>query len=69
MEIETLARMAGQISANFAGLTDDQAVTRIADHLKSFWTPAMLDELGDYAHAHPTEIDPRVTTALSRLGV
>ena len=67
MRIETLTRMAGQIAANCVGLTDEQAVARITDHLRAFWTPAMIAELADFERAHPGDLDPRVSTALSIL--
>ena len=40
--------MSGQIAANCAGLTDEQSVTRISDHLRAFWTPVMIAELHAY---------------------
>ncbi len=67
MRIETLTRMSGQIAANCVGLPDDQATTRICDHLHAFWTPAMITELRSYDAEHPGELDPRVSTALGRL--
>ena len=59
--------MAGQIAANCVGLTDEQAVARITDHLRAFWTPTMIAELADFERAHPGDLDPRVSTALSIL--
>lgn len=59
--------MAGQIASNCVGFSDEQAVSRIAEHLRSFWTPAMIDELSDFDRTHPGDLDPRVSTALSRL--
>ena len=67
MRIETLTRMSGQIAANCAGFTDEQAAARIAGHLRSFWTPAMIAELRDYDVDHPGDLDPRVSTALNAL--
>jgi formate dehydrogenase subunit delta len=67
VRIDTLTRMAQQIAANCAGLTDEQAVARIADHLGAFWTPTMIAELSDFARDNPGDLDPRVTTALSVL--
>lgn len=59
--------MAGQIAANCVGLTDEQAVARITDHLRAFWTPAMIAELAEFESGHPGDLDPRVSTALSVL--
>lgn len=59
--------MVQQIAANCVGLTDEQAVTRIAEHLRSFWTPAMIAELADFVRDNPGELDPRVDTAIGLL--
>ncbi|MFM1965920.1 MAG: NADH-dependent formate dehydrogenase delta subunit FdsD [Actinomycetota bacterium] len=59
--------MSGQIAANCSGLTDEQAVSRITDHLRAFWTPAMIAELQAYDLDQAGDLDPRVSTALSRL--
>ena len=59
--------MAGQIAANCAGLSDEQAVARITDHLRAFWTPAMIAELQDFDGDHPGSLDPRVAVALTHL--
>lgn len=67
MRIDTLARMAGQIAANCVGLTDKQAAEKVATHLRSFWTPAMIEQLTEYGRAHPGDLDPRVDAALSVL--
>jgi hypothetical protein len=42
-------------------------VARMTDHLRAFWTPAMIAELAEFDGAHPGDLDPRVTAALSRL--
>ena len=59
--------MAGQIAANCAGLTEEQAVTRISGHLHSFWTPVMIGEFGEFVRAYPDDVDPLVLSALARL--
>lgn len=59
--------MSGQIAANCVGLTDEQAVARITDHLRAFWTPTMIAELAEFEHGHPGDLDPRVSTALALL--
>ena len=67
MRAETLTRMSGQIAANCVGLTDEQAVARITDHLRAFWTPTMIAELAEFERDHPGDLDPRVSVALGRL--
>ncbi|NBQ42075.1 MAG: formate dehydrogenase [Mycobacteriaceae bacterium] len=67
MQIEVLVRMAQQIARNNAALGPDRAAAKIAGHLQSFWTPAMIDELLAFAALNPGELDPNVRTALSRL--
>jgi formate dehydrogenase subunit delta len=69
VRIETLTRMSGQIATNCSGLTDEQAVRRISDHLRAFWTPGMIAELAEFDGEHAGELDPRVSTALSQLVV
>ena len=67
MQIETLTRMAQQIALNNEGASDSEAVVRVANHLKTFWTPTMVEELSDYARGHADELDPVVIGALDRL--
>ena len=68
MQIETLTRMAQQIAANNEGVAAPEAIVRVANHLRNFWTPSMVDELSDYARTHADELDPVVIGALERLG-
>lgn len=67
MPIETLIRMGQQIARNNAALPSRRAADRIAGHLKSFWTPAMIAELEAYAAANPEELDASLMAALSQL--
>ena len=59
--------MSGQIAANCVGLTDEQALARITEHLRAFWTPVMIAELASYDADHPGDLDPRVSSALGVL--
>ena len=68
MQLDTLIRMAQQIAVNNAALPHDRAVARIAGHLKSFWTPAMITEIQAFAAAHSADLDPLLVDALSALG-
>lgn len=69
MRIETLTRMGQQIARNNAALPPDQAAARIAGHLRSFWTPAMIRELEAFAAFSPQELDPNLLAALDTLAV
>jgi len=59
--------MGQQIARNNAALPPQRAAGRIAGHLKSFWTHAMITELEAYAAANPVELDPVLVTALRQL--
>ncbi|MBU3687713.1 MAG: formate dehydrogenase [Mycobacterium sp.] len=67
MQIEVLVRMAQQIARNNAALGPDRAAAKIAGHLQSFWTPAMIDELRAFAAADPGDLDADVLAALDRI--
>lgn len=67
MQVETLVRMGEQIARNHSALPDDRAVARIAGHLRSFWTPAMIAQLADYARAGPERLDRNLVKALGQL--
>jgi formate dehydrogenase subunit delta len=67
MRIDSLLRMSQQIAANMRAFPHDDAVARIAAHLKSFWTPTMLAELRERAAHDPQSVDPVVREALARL--
>lgn len=68
MQLDTLVRMGQQIAVNNAALPHDRAVARIAGHLTSFWTPAMIAEIQAYAATGPDDLDPLLLDALSSLG-
>ena len=68
MQIDTLIRMGGEIARNNAALPHEEAVARIAGHLRAFWTPSMIRQLEQFAAAHPDEIDPLLAAALGPPG-
>ncbi len=68
MQLDTLVRMGQQIAVNNAALPHDRAVARIAGHLTSFWTPAMITEIVAFAAANPDDLDPLLVDALASLG-
>ncbi len=60
-------RMANQIAANFRHHPDAQAADEIAAHLRSFWTPWMLERLGAVVAAGGEGLDPLVVAAVDLL--
>lgn len=61
-----LVRMANQIAENFCYLDPDEAATRLAAHLRSFWAPPMRRELVALAVGGDGRLSP-VTRAACRL--
>jgi formate dehydrogenase subunit delta len=64
VRIETLTRMAQEIAVNNGVFPEDEATRRVADHLRSFWTPAMRRDFTAYVTEHPDAVDPVVRAAL-----
>jgi formate dehydrogenase subunit delta len=61
-EIDSLVKMANQIARNFAFHED--AVDRIADHLKRFWAPSMREKLSNHVAEGGKDVLPEVAAAL-----
>jgi formate dehydrogenase subunit delta len=66
-EVEQLVKMANQIADNFS--FHDDAVDRIADHLRRFWAPSMQSKLIEFDKAQGAELKPAAREALKRLVV
>ena len=64
-EVEQLVKMANQIADNL-GFHED-AVDRIADHLRRFWAPSMHRKLIDFDHGENSGLKPVAREALKRL--
>ncbi len=64
-EVEHLEKMANQIAANFSFHED--AVERIADHLRRFWAPSMRSMLAEYEQSGQADLEPAAREALKRL--
>jgi formate dehydrogenase subunit delta len=47
MSHDKINRMVNQIATFFESQPDDDKAGRVADHLKEFWEPRMLDQLAD----------------------
>lgn len=65
MKVDSLVRMANQISKN---VPDRQhAVDQTAAHLKAFWSPEMVDALDTHVQSQPDDVDETVRAALAVL--
>jgi formate dehydrogenase subunit delta len=68
MEADNLVRMANQIGRFFEAMPDRaEALSGIAQHVKSFWDPRMRRALLAHIDLHQGEgLDPMVLTALQQ---
>ena len=66
-KIDKLVRMANQIADFFTPYPDEEAVAGVQEHIRSFWTPSMREELAAYAAAGGKGLDPRVLAGDRRL--
>jgi formate dehydrogenase subunit delta len=67
MSPEKLVYMANQIGKFFAHKSDEEAISGIAEHIKSFWEKRMLMEIYAYLDADGTGLDERPRKALQQL--
>lgn len=65
---ERLAYMANQIARNLAATGGDQAADMVADHIRSFWDPAMRARIVAIASEHPDALTPIAAAAVERIG-
>jgi formate dehydrogenase subunit delta len=49
MDPHNMVHMANQIALNFATYPHEEAVSKVATHLKMFWEPRMKRQLHEYA--------------------
>lgn len=63
MMTQRMVVMANQIADNVPDR--GRAAEETAVHLRSFWTPAMLTALREYARTHPHDLEPNVHRALA----
>ena len=64
-EVAALVKMANQIADNFS--FHDDAIGRIADHLRRFWAPSMRGKLLDYHAGGGHGLQRDVRAALQQL--
>ena len=68
MIVEKLVRMTNQIAANFSYLPDqEQAATRVADHLQRFWDPMMRSEIIEHFNAGGTDLSETARLAIKKM--
>ncbi|HEX7034259.1 MAG TPA: formate dehydrogenase subunit delta [Pseudomonadales bacterium] len=67
MDLQKLVRMANQIAANLDCGDEETTVAAVADHLRRFWTPLMLDELADGFESGEAELCDAAARAVERL--
>lgn len=68
MDLQKLVRMANQIAANLDyGADQEKTAAAVADHLRRFWTPLMLDELVDGLEAGEAELSVTAARAVEQL--
>ena len=56
--------MANQIADFFRPYPDEEAIAGVQEHIRSFWTPSMREELAAYAAAGGKGLNPRVLAAI-----
>jgi formate dehydrogenase subunit delta len=67
MKTEHMVHMANQIAGFFASYPRDQAVDRVADHLKKFWEPRMRAALIEYAKGGGAGLQDLVAAAIPKI--
>jgi len=65
-KIEKLVRMANQIADFFGPYSDAEAIAGIHEHIRSFWTRGMREELLVFAETDGKGLRPRVMPALEK---
>jgi len=69
VKTKDLVRMANQIAAFFKAYPEEEAVSEIAKHLKSFWDPRMLSSLIQSVESKTgvSDLDPLVLASVRKL--
>ena len=67
-QVDHLVKMANQIALNLAAWGDDDVVARkTGEHMKKFWTPAMLQQLIEFQRSAGHSLSPIVCRALASM--
>ncbi|WP_375281801.1 formate dehydrogenase subunit delta [Pseudooctadecabacter sp.] len=67
MSPDKMVRMANQIATFFETQPDADKAQRVADHLKEFWEPRMLDQLAAYLDAGGDGLSPLALDGAQRV--
>lgn len=67
MSPEKMVRSANQIAVFFKTQPGDDAVDRVAAHLRDFWDPRMRSQLTEYVNAGGQNLDDLVLQAAAKL--
>lgn len=65
---DRLVYMANQIARNLASEGPERAAAMVADHIRSFWDPAMRARIGQLAAERPDALSPIAAAAIARIG-
>ena len=66
-QLQSLIRMANQISVNLARDDDEVSANLIANHLKKFWAKSMKEQFIAYAHENGEGLSELAKMAAERL--
>lgn len=64
---DRLIYMANQIARNLASEGSERSVAMVADHILSFWDPAMRQRIVTLAKARPQELSPIASAAIEQI--
>ncbi len=67
MSQDRMLHKANQIALNFAPYPEAQAIEKIAEHLKNFWTPPMREQLVAYVNSRPEGLHELAIKAVKNL--
>ncbi|WP_296419728.1 formate dehydrogenase subunit delta [Pseudooctadecabacter sp.] len=67
MSPDKMVRMANQIATFFETQPDADKAQRVADHLKEFWEPRMLDQLAAHLDAGGDGLSPLALEGAQRV--
>jgi formate dehydrogenase subunit delta len=67
LSAQKLVRMANQIATFFRTQAEEAAAAAVADHIRSFWNPAMRREIYTHLRAGGEGLDPLARRGLEAL--